>query len=239
MEMEDLEKPAWFSVGYFLFVVVVVALATFINSYIVHDRPQKKYVERSYRHSGDVDSQEGEHKSSEEATEPVDNYKIEEQSTVEAKPSESDKDTFVSKEEKSDEEYFAGLIENYKSSVLSKLDKPESRSDVVIRYYTKPKDKDKVYSLRKYGFYIHERKTDSVFSDFTSNALYYGDDIRNEDIQLIAYALIQSGVDLKMIVPSKLHDDWKANSVEIGADSLALKLPSLQISDLRKNWKAK
>lgn len=237
--MEDLEKPAWFSLGYLLFVVLVVALTTFINGYIEHDRPQKKYVERSYRHGGDVDSQAGAHRPSQEATEPIGNEKIVEQSTEEVKPSETAKDSFNSEEEKSDEEYFAGLIDSYRSSVLSKLDKPESRSDVVIRYYTKPKDEDKVYALRKYGFYIHERKTDSVFSNFTSNALYYGDDISNEDIQLIAYALIQSGIDLKMIVPSKLHDDWKANSVEIGADSIALKLPSLQISDLRKNWKEK
>ena len=185
--MEDLEKPAWFSVGYFLFGVVVVALMTFINGYMEHDRPQKKYVERSYRHSGDGNIPEEEHKASEEVSkESLGQEKVEEQSIVELKPIVSDNDEFDAKEDKSDEEYFSELLDNYKSTVLSKLNKPESRNDVVVRYYTKSKDKDRVYSLRKYGFYIHERKTDSIFTDYPSNSLYYGDDISNDDIQLIA-----------------------------------------------------
>ncbi|MEQ6119328.1 hypothetical protein [Reichenbachiella sp. MALMAid0571] len=238
--MEDTEKPEWSALGYFFFVALVVALVAFINTYMEHDRPQKKYVERSYRHGGSAKDQKENHKLVEEHDKVVNSHnKKEEPAKVELKSTVSKKDETDSKGDKSDEEYFADLIDNYKSSVLSKLNKPESRSDVVVRYYTKPKDKDRVYSLRKYGFYIHERKTDSVFADFPSNSLYYGDDISNDDIQLIAYTLIQAGVDLKRIVPSKLHDDWKANSVEIGSDSLALKMPSLEISDLRKNWKTK
>jgi hypothetical protein len=51
--------------------------------------------------------------------------------------------------------------------------------------------------------------------------------------------LVKSGVELKKIVPSKLHDNWKANAVEIGTDTMSFDLPVLKISDLRKNWKKK
>jgi hypothetical protein len=127
-------------------------------------------------------------------------------------------------------------VKNYENNVLSKLERPESRTDVVVRYYSKMKDKNLIYNLRKYGFYIHERPSNQAYKAFSTNSLYYGDDVKNEDIQLISYLLFESGVKLKKILPSKLHDDWKSNSVEIGTDTLLMNEPTLELRDLRRNW---
>ena len=48
---------------------------------------------------------------------------------------------------------------HYVDSVLAKSKewKTEKRKCPIIRYYAKPLDYNKVYNLRKYGYYIHER----------------------------------------------------------------------------------
>jgi hypothetical protein len=208
---------------------------SFINSFLEHKRPSKPYVESSYK---------------------SENSKI---SVVEVEQNQEDKDSIKSdkkvedniKETKaepvplvvaelinnqSDEKYFSELIKNYKISVLSKLERSDSRIDVVVRYYSKTKDNGLVYGLRKYGFYIHERPSNDLYKNFATNALYFGDDVKSEDIQMVSYLLIKAGVELKKILPSKLHDDWKSNAIEIGTDTLFTKLPILRLKDIRKNW---
>jgi hypothetical protein len=53
---------------------------------------------------------------------------------------------------------------------------------------------------------------------------------------LVSYLLLEAGVELKKILPSKLHDDWKSNAIEIGTDTLFLKFPTLRLKDIRKDW---
>ena len=130
-------------------------------------------------------------------------------------------------------EFFRKLKSNYQENIYSKLDRPKNRTDLIIRYYKKDNDDNKIYGLRKLGFYIHERPSDSALSDYNSNALYYGDSVNIEDIQIIAYTLINSGLDLKMISPSRYHDTWKAHSLEIGTDTSFLKKKNLKLSDIR------
>lgn len=235
--MANSESPSWFSLACFLFVVAVVALFSLLNSNTENTRPQKKFIERSYRStgSGTKDAIESQQKTEENQPEEALDMPVEPIIELDD-PKENDS---TSNEEKTDDTYFSDLVGNYKKAVLSKLDRPESRTDVVVRYYTKEKDKKRVYVLRKYGFYIHERRPAEAFSDYASNALYFGDDVSNEDIQLVAYLLIQSGIELKKIVPSKLHDDWKANAIEIGTDSLATNLRPLGLTDLRRDWKVR
>lgn len=235
--MANSESPSWFSLACFLFVIAVIALFSILNANTENTRPHKKYKERSYRStgSGNKEPTENSHK--------PDEQQAKEEIDTPAEPiidlDDQNKNTSTSNEEKTDEAYFSDLVDNYKSRVLAELDRPESRTDVVVRYYAKEKDEKRVYELRKYGFYIHERKPDEAFTEYPSNALYYGDDVANEDIQLVAYLLIQSGIELKKIVPSRLHDDWKANAIEIGTDSLAIDQRPLGLPDLRKDWKIK
>lgn len=135
----------------------------------------------------------------------------------------------------SDKVYFEALLDNYLDTALLKT-RPGSRTDIVIRYYKKAKDEAKVYSLRGFGYYVHERPAELAFTDFESNAIFYGDSVSNQDIQLIAYALVNSGLKIQQIAPSKYHDTWKAHSVEIGSDTTVLNQPVVTLSTIREKW---
>ncbi|MEM8893013.1 MAG: hypothetical protein AAGC88_00465 [Bacteroidota bacterium] len=132
----------------------------------------------------------------------------------------------------SDIEYFREFSRIYKERKLKGV-QPESRTDVVIRYYEKQKDGDKIFELRNLGFYIHQRPSSERFDQYASNAIYYGDQVAKEDIKMVAYTLIRQGVDIKTIEPSQFFSDWKAHSIEIGTDDTIDDAPPLTIGDVR------
>lgn len=132
-----------------------------------------------------------------------------------------------------DEAYFKQFVKIYKEAWVKGVN-PEFRKDVVIRYYVKEDDGDAVFSLRQFGYYIHERPTSERFSMLPSNALYFGSQVNVEDIKMVAYSLMSQGVALKVIEPSQFSNDWKANSIEIGADDRILDEPNLTLAQLRK-----
>lgn len=132
-----------------------------------------------------------------------------------------------------DVEYFREFSRIYKEQKLKGV-QPESRTDVVIRYYKKAKDGDKIFRLRALGFYIHERPSSEKFDQYASNAIYYGDKVSLEDIKMVAYTLMRQGVDIKTIEPSQFFSDWKAHSIEIGTDDTMQDMPSLTLGDIRR-----
>jgi murein L,D-transpeptidase YcbB/YkuD len=133
----------------------------------------------------------------------------------------------------SDEAYFKQFVKIYKEAWVKGVH-PEFRKDVVIRYYVKEDDGDAIFSLRQFGYYIHERPTSERFNMLPSNALYYGSQVNVEDIKMVAYSLMSQGVVFKTIEPSQFSDDWKANSIEIGADDTILEEPVISLAQLRK-----
>lgn len=137
----------------------------------------------------------------------------------------------------SDADFFSSLMEEYYSERKNARGRI-SRTDVVIRYYKKDKDEDKIYKLRDLGFYIHERPADNGFEQYASNAIFYGDSINREDLILIAYNLMQNGIKLQSLTLSKFHDAWKAHSVEIGTDTTSLNKKPFTAAALRKRWEA-
>ena len=129
--------------------------------------------------------------------------------------------------------YFEQLIENYRNTTLAKVPDTENRTDLVVRYYPHDSDEGRVKILGDYGFYLHERSVDNDNAEYQSNSIFYGDNIKSEDIHLIAYLLIQNNVPIKQIVPSKFHDGWKANSIEIGADISIVNQPVLTLTEVQ------
>lgn len=111
------------------------------------------------------------------------------------------------------------LKEGYLAPILARLPANRSRGDIIIRYYRHLKDGDGVYALKELGYYIHE-KIATETKGLGSNVLYYGDHIRLEDIQIVAYTLKANGIPLKAIMHTKYA--WKADAIEIGTDSTLL-----------------
>lgn len=124
----------------------------------------------------------------------------------------------------SDSSFFDSLILNIDSS---------RKRDIVIRYYAKPLDSSKVYSLRKYGYYIHERPVENDYEKFASNAICYGDSVEMDEVLRVAYILMKQGFELQNISLSKYHDDWKNHAIEIGTDTTVLSVKAFSLAELR------
>lgn len=123
------------------------------------------------------------------------------------------------------------LKNNYLAPKLAELPTGQLREDVVIRYYRHEKDGDKIYTLRELGYYIHEKEATET-AGMGSNVIYYGDQVNKEDIQIVAYTLLEKGIPLKSI--QKTQFDWKFNSIEIGTDSLLIDDQTLQTTDIER-----
>ena len=119
--------------------------------------------------------------------------------------------------------------ENKKTITAKKTKKP------VVRYYVKKKDEGKVYSLRKLGYYIHERQS-SGLEKYSSNAIFYGDRVAPIDILTVAKSLIKQGMDIKTIQKSRYSDGWKAEAIEIGTDTTKLNSTSISLQELEQEW---
>jgi hypothetical protein len=129
--------------------------------------------------------------------------------------------------------YFENLLQNYKKDYLSDLGNGKVRTDIIIRYYRHAPDGNSAYALESLGFYIHERPVEARYAEFQSNAIFYGDSVRLEDIQIVGYTLLKEGLPIKLIKPSKFSDSWKARSIEIGTDTTLLDEPTLSLSALQ------
>lgn len=123
----------------------------------------------------------------------------------------------------------ASLKNNYLAPIIAKLPAGQLREDVVIRYYRHDQDGDKVYSLKELGYYIHEKEANET-AGLGSNVLYYGNDVKIEDIRIVALTLIEKGLPIKSIVPTRF--DWKSNSIEIGTDTNMLDATNLTASQI-------
>ncbi|WP_462247227.1 hypothetical protein [Ekhidna sp.] len=122
------------------------------------------------------------------------------------------------------------LKNNYLAPIIASLPQGQLREDVVIRYYKHQKDGYKVYSLKALGYYIHEKQATET-AGLGSNVLYYGDDVNNSDIQIVALTLLAEGLPIKSILPTQFS--WKATSIEIGTDTLLINEEILSEADIK------
>ncbi len=159
--------------------------------------------------------------------------KVENKDTLEAEPEVVIEQPEIKAEESSDS-FFTNLLTNYKSEIIADLPENKSRTDIVIRYYRHPPDGNSPYALEELGYYIHERPISEGLENYQSNAIFYGDSVRLEDIQIVAYTLLKEGLPIKVIRPSKFSNSWKSKSIEIGTDTTLFELPTLTEDEIKK-----
>ncbi|MDW3197230.1 MAG: hypothetical protein R8G66_32935 [Cytophagales bacterium] len=133
---------------------------------------------------------------------------------------------------------FETMLQRRADSIRASLSDGKRRTDVILRYYPHLPDGKIVYSLSDLGFYLHERPTEINQLEQPTNALFYGDNVPLADIQMVAYELINRGVKIRQIKMSRFHDDWKANSIEIGSEPSAEQQSVLQLDDIQNFRKA-
>ena len=183
------------------------------------------------RTEGDSLESEG-YETTKQADEPTEQADFDQSdSSFDSQPSESESD-FAN--ETTTARSYSGLDELkniYLAPKIANLPPGQLREDVVIRYYRHDQDGDKVYSLKELGYYIHEKEATET-EGLGSNVMYYGANVAVEDIQIVAYMLLSSGLPLKSIEPSSYS--WKANAIEIGTDPDILDDDNLTESDIRR-----
>jgi len=134
----------------------------------------------------------------------------------------------------SDSKYFQLLKENYIQDIIKEIPSGKSRTDLVVRYYKRKGDgKDGIYELNEMRYYIHEREVTDNSMVLANNSIFYGDNIKKEDIQIVAYTLLTNGIPIKSIKPSKYSSDWKSNSIEIASDASLSDKNVLTLTDVR------
>ncbi|HEX7678030.1 MAG TPA: ATP-binding protein [Thermoanaerobaculia bacterium] len=92
--------------------------------------------------------------------------------------------------------------------------KPDrERSDVTVRYFRKPSDSQKLASaLKDLGFTVSEETAENPRE---TNCLWYGSKVNENDVKLVAYAIIRAGVDLQCIQP-QTNPNFEPTSIHVG-----------------------
>lgn len=216
------------TVGFFLVLVLMDRLFGFHYEPVDHEHNLKV----SHEPAQSAKSKGNTHKGEESKEHTV--FTESEDST----PTKSDEEKSIEKKETSSnpesaQAYFDELMSNYQKNVISRLDKNKSRTDIVIRYYHHEPDGKSAYALGKLRYYIHEREVDQEYLNYQSNAIFYGDSVSLDDVQIVSYTLITHGLPVKLIKPSKFHDSWKAHSIEIGTDTTVLQHPTITLEELK------
>ncbi|WP_404786021.1 toll/interleukin-1 receptor domain-containing protein [Altericista sp. CCNU0014] len=89
-------------------------------------------------------------------------------------------------------------------------------SPVTIEYYPKDIDPQSIQqALTKLGFNL-KLQTPTV-TDVPINIIYYGKNVREADVKLVAYVLQRAGVQLKAIQPFRALAESKAWVIQVGA----------------------
>lgn len=232
--MADNDPPKAYPILYIIIIIILLPLLTFTGnpSHNAVERKEKREIAKKQSPSEAVTKKKRKKKKKEEK---ISETKSNKKKTVKPKKSRAKPKAKTL----SDKEYFEKVLATYQVEVYDKLERPANRTDLVIRYYKKENDQGIINSLKPLGLYIHERPSNEAYDDSSSNSLFYGDSVSKADIEIIAYKLISAGLDLKAIVPSRYHDTWKVNTLEIGSDTLYNDSPSLTLSDIRNKWGSK
>jgi energy-coupling factor transporter ATP-binding protein EcfA2 len=97
------------------------------------------------------------------------------------------------------------------------------RAQITIRYYRKPTDSQKLAgAFKELGFVVTE---EPALNPRETNCIWYGSEIRETDVKLVALAVIRAGLDLKGIQPlTKLNHE--THSIQVGHNPTLEEEPS-------------
>lgn len=137
----------------------------------------------------------------------------------------------------------ASIAANELAKLSSEIDR-ERRKHITIQYFPKNLNKEVnlniiVPSLQKFGFRVEKKR--AIVTWTPTNAIWFGANVKIDDVKLVAYTLISAGIKLKTIGPFKSPSRRKAPLIQIGALSIKVgekniveKWPELTVEYIRK-----
>jgi|GEM_PF-2081183 len=102
---------------------------------------------------------------------------------------------------------------------LTKNSNTDSRNNIILRYYKKNLDDEKLEGqLKSLGYDFRSKKSVDSLENRKSNCLWFGASVPEKDIKIVALSLIRSGVEIESIRQFVHHTygrNYKANIIEI------------------------
>jgi uncharacterized protein YoxC len=103
---------------------------------------------------------------------------------------------------------------------------------ITVEYYPKDIDPEALEAtLTKLGFNLEIKKPE--VTDTPINILFYGKNVGEEDVKLVAYTLIRAGVQIRAIQPFTRLADEKASVIQVGALPELASKPALEVEEIR------
>jgi TolA-binding protein len=103
---------------------------------------------------------------------------------------------------------------------------------ITVEYYPKDVDPEALQAtLTKLGFNLEIKK--SEVTNIPINILFYGKNVSEDDVKLVAYTLIRAGVQIRAIQPFTKLADEKATVIQVGALPGLDSKPALEVEKIR------
>jgi hypothetical protein len=131
---------------------------------------------------------------------------------------------------------YVGRIEesitaNIERSELSKRSSIEPRRRITIEYFPKDVDGRTVRkAIEELGFRLKEKRP--VIGYIPTNAIWYGSEVRIEDLKLLAFTLIRAGVEIRAIRSYQVEKN-RSQVIQVGADVSIKNKPVLSVNEIR------
>jgi energy-coupling factor transporter ATP-binding protein EcfA2 len=101
---------------------------------------------------------------------------------------------------------------------------PQERSRVTVEYFAKPSDSERLKAgLNSLGFQI---KTTAAINPNPTNVVWYGSQVAENDVKIVALAMIRSGVTLQGVQPFQ-KSTTKPLTIQVGHEPRIEDLPPL------------
>ncbi len=108
----------------------------------------------------------------------------------------------------------------------------ESREAITIQYFPKDVDQKKVEdALQELGFTL-EKKLPLV-RDVPTNAIWFGEKVKLDDVKLVAYTLTRAGVQIRGIEHFRASSGPKALLIQVGASRFIENDPVFTVEGIR------
>ncbi|NQS90451.1 hypothetical protein HQ584_11760 [Patescibacteria group bacterium] len=117
-------------------------------------------------------------------------------------------------------------------SKISATSSKVSRQSITVQYFPKNVDKNIVESaLKELGFKLIRGRAN--FPAYPTNAIWFGANVKIEDVKLVAFTLIRAGVRLNVISPFRERKGTRSNLIQVGTYVKYLNSPLLNISEIK------
>ena len=132
-------------------------------------------------------------------------------------------------EEARTEDIEESMKANEYRSILLDLDSSKLKN-ITVQYFPKNVDGDKVTkAFEELGYKVEIGNTQ--VNNVESNSIWFGSNVKIEDVKLVALTLIRAGVKIKVIRPFK-NSGTRKNLIQVGADALYQNRNALTVNEI-------